>query len=302
MMKIFPYSRITGADNFKFKVSRLTLDVSAFEIHAHEFTELVIILGGTALHVTDTGHYPITAGDVFVINHTMSHGFEDCAGLRLCNIMYDPQQLLLTQSDIYQLSGYHALFVVEPLYRENHTLSNTLRLAIDELNRVDGIISKLIEEYTGKSAGYASMIHAYFMQLVVYLSRLHSSRTNDRSGSVSRLADALTLIETAFHQPLTLPMLADSAHLSVNQFMRLFKETFGLSPMQYVIRRRITRACQLLADHRLTISGVAQQVGFADSNYFSRMFKQVMGQSPQAYRKSHHNRFQLDEHIPGLSR
>jgi AraC-like DNA-binding protein len=292
MIKTFTYSRITSADNFKFEISITTLHESSFEIHTHEFSELVIILGGTAIHITDAGHYPIATGDVFVMNGEMSHGFEDCAGLRLCNIMYDPEQLLVTQSDIQQLEGYHALFVVEPLYRIHHPMHNLLRLSIDALNTVDSLINKMIAEYDNKSIGYMGMIQAYFMQLVVMLSRLHSSQVDIRVESIGRLAKALILLETHYDQQLSLQNLADAAHLSPTHFLRLFKETFDTSPIQYLIRLRIAKACQLLHDRRYHISSVSQQVGFADSNYFSRQFKQIMGQSPQAYQKSN-THFQL---------
>lgn len=285
-MKTYTYDRITGQDNFKFEIARSTLNITAFELHTHEFSELVIILGGTAIHITDTGRYPIAAGDVFVLNGDMAHGFEDCDGLRLCNIAYDPDQLLNTQPDVSRLPGYHALFVVEPLYRTRHPMHNLLRLPIATLNPVDDLLTKMIDEQTRKAPGYASMIQAYFMQLVVMLSRLHATHTNARAEPIGRLSAAITLIETRYDQPLTLDDLAGAAHLSQTHFLRLFKETFDVSPIQYLIRLRIARACYLLHDMRLTIADVARRVGFADHNYFSRQFKRLMGQSPRAYRKT----------------
>ncbi len=283
-MKVYTYSRITNPNNFKFNIARSKLTVDSFDIHTHEFSELVIILGGTAIHMTDNGDYPLVAGDVFVLNGNMAHGFNDCAGLDLCNIMYDPEQLLVTQSDIRQLAGYQALFVVEPLYRANHAMHNLLRLSINQLGQVTDLLDSMTLEQASQSTGYASMIHAYFIQLVVMLSRIHGSQMDIRSESVGQLANALTLLETQYQHPLTLERLADSAHLSPTHFSRLFKETFNLAPIQYLIRLRIAKACQLLPDRNLTIVDVAEQVGFSDSNYFSRQFKQVMGQSPQTYR------------------
>jgi AraC-like DNA-binding protein len=287
MIKTFTYSGITGPDNFRFNIARSTLDVAAFEWHTHEFSELVIILGGTAIHITDMGRYPLVAGDIFVLNGAMAHGFEDCAGLRLCNIMYDPAQLLPILHDVHHLPGYHALFVVEPRYREHHPSHNLLRLPMASLGRVDGLISDLISENTHKTPGYASMIQGRFMQLVVLLSRLHSAYAEARSEPIGRLSEALALIETAYDRALTLDDLANAAHMSQTHFLRLFKEMFDVSPIQYLIRQRIARACHLLHDPTLRVADVAQAVGFTDFNYFSRQFKQVMGHSPRDYRKAH---------------
>jgi len=144
----------------------------------------------------------------------------------------------------------------------------------------------ILAEYKQKSVGYASMIEAIFLQLVVMLSRLYASKIDETRGeSVGRLALALTLIETNYHQPLSLDDLAGAAHLSTTHFLRLFKETFNLSPIQYLIRLRIAKACALLNDKTLTVSEIAVRVGFDDSNYFSRQFKQVIGVSPRVYRQ-----------------
>ena len=285
MMKNFSYSRITHPNNFKFKIARAKLHNTTFDIHTHDFSELVIVLGGTAIHMTDHGNYPLVAGDVFVLNGDMAHGYDQCVSLDICNIMYDPEQLLVTQADIRHLAGYQALFVVEPLYRANHPMHNLLRLSMAQLGQVREMLDKMINEQKQQAEGFASMIHAYFIQLVVRLSRIHNSQIDTRSQSIGRLANALTLLETQYHQPLSLDHLAQSAHLSPTHFSRLFKETFKLAPIQYLIRLRIAKACHLLSDPALSIADVAEQTGFTDSNYFSRQFKQIMGQSPQRYRK-----------------
>ncbi|MGH2543707.1 MAG: helix-turn-helix domain-containing protein [Ardenticatenaceae bacterium] len=73
--------------------------------------------------------------------------------------------------------------------------------------------------------------------------------------------------------------------MSRNHFMRLYKQAFHTSPMDYVIRLRIQKACELLKEPSLTVSQVALEVGFSDSNYFSRQFKRVTGRNPTSFRK-----------------
>lgn len=286
MMKIFSYTNITQADNFRFEITRSPLTRPAFDVHGHEYSELVIIFGGTAIHVTEQGNYPLAAGDVFVINGATKHGYEAMAALDICNIGYDPDDMLSGHANLQTLSGYNALFVVEPLYRSTHAMHNLLRLDVDDLQQVGDLVNLMMHEFEGQQAGYTSMIRAQFIQLVVMLSRWHGAHTDERNPSIGRLAAALTRIETEYDQPLRLDDLASAAHLSPAQFSRVFKETFGISPIQYLIRLRIKHACHLLQRHNIPIADVAAQVGFVDFNYFSRQFKQVMGQSPRAYRKN----------------
>ena len=284
-----PFYSLTSHNDFKFEISSSVLKVSSFEFHTHDFSELAIILGGTAIHITDAGEYPIAAGDVFVLNPDMAHGFHQCEGLHICNIMYDPDQLLNDLFDVRQMPGFHALFVVEPRYRTHHPTVDLLRLSIDSLNRAQTLIDRMTAEYETQTEGYASMIQAYFMQLVIMLSRLYTSHIETRNESIGRLSNAITLIETRYSETLMLDDLASAAHLSKTHLRRLFYETFGLSPMQYVLRLRIAKACHLLHNPDLSVADVAQMVGFDDSNYFARQFKKIMGHSPREHRhKSNH--------------
>jgi len=73
--------------------------------------------------------------------------------------------------------------------------------------------------------------------------------------------------------------------MSINHFLRTFKRTFGLSPIDYVIRQRLLKACQLMQHSNAPIHQIAAQVGFADGNYFSRQFRKVMGKTPRDLRK-----------------
>lgn len=80
--------------------------------------------------------------------------------------------------------------------------------------------------------------------------------------------------------------LAQATGLSEDYFTRLFKRSFGLSPRAWLLRQRIRVAAMRLADSTSTVKNVAQQFGYEDLYLFSRQFKQVMGQSPRAYRRS----------------
>lgn len=73
--------------------------------------------------------------------------------------------------------------------------------------------------------------------------------------------------------------------MCTNQFLRAFNELIQTSPIDYVIRVRIQKACELLKRGDRTITDVAYDVGFRDSNYFSRIFKKITDCTPGEYRK-----------------
>jgi AraC family transcriptional regulator, arabinose operon regulatory protein len=81
--------------------------------------------------------------------------------------------------------------------------------------------------------------------------------------------------------------LAASLDLSYERFRKIFRERLGVSPGEYRIRRRIDRARALLTQRELSVSGIAELLGYPNPFAFSAQFKQVVGESPERYRKRH---------------
>ncbi len=91
-------------------------------------------------------------------------------------------------------------------------------------------------------------------------------------------------IELNLAEPLSLGQLADMCALSEYHFARMFRESFGLPPHQYLLARRMNRARQLLRGTRMAFSEIALDCGFASASHFSHRFKQVMGATAGEYR------------------
>ena len=101
----------------------------------------------------------------------------------------------------------------------------------------------------------------------------------------ARVARALRFIHEHLGDRLDAHSLAAAAGLSPNRFSRLFKRETGREPRAAVRRERIDRARQLLADSRLSIEEVADECGFCDRYYFSRVFREETEFTPAAYRQ-----------------
>ena len=101
-----------------------------------------------------------------------------------------------------------------------------------------------------------------------------------------RLGRLLGFLEQNYMRPLTLPEMAKQAAVSEVTLYRLFRKGTGESPVNCLNRVRLRHACALLLNTRLPISEVAAATGFADSNYFSRRFRNFAGMSPREFRES----------------
>lgn len=80
--------------------------------------------------------------------------------------------------------------------------------------------------------------------------------------------------------------LAAHCGLSVSHFARAFQRSKGLSPHQWLLRRRVDEAKRLMRDRMLSLSEVALTCGFADQSHFTRVFTRIIGDSPSAWRRS----------------
>ena len=259
-----------------------------FGLHSHEFSEIVLVTGGRGLHVTDVNSWTLATGDVFVIGGPRAHEYRDIENLGLINILFQPQRLPLQTSDLGSLAGYHALFSLEPVWRRRHNFDSRLHLSPKELSVVLGTVDQLDEELKARSAGFAFMATAFFMQIVGYLSRCYGRTKNPNSRALLRIAETITYLETHLDEERSLDELAAMASMSKRSFIRAFKEATGNSPIAYLLQLRVSRASALLRrDDTISITDVAFQSGFSDSNYFTRQFRKIMGQSPRTYRQQH---------------
>ena len=256
-----------------------------FGVHTHEFSEIVIITGGRGVHVLDDEMWPVAAGDAFVLNALEPHGYRDLDDLRLINIMFDANELELPLFDLTALSGYHALFTLEPAWRHRHQFRSRLHLNTRDLDETVSLIDRLDSELSAQKSGYQFFAVSWFMQLIGHLSRCYERTKNPDSKSLLRIAEAIVHIERNYTQPLSLEELAEIAEMPKRSFLRDFKNAMGTSPISYLIQFRVRRAAELLRGTNRGVTQIAFDVGFEDSNYFARQFKQQQGVSPREYRK-----------------
>ena len=94
----------------------------------------------------------------------------------------------------------------------------------------------------------------------------------------------LEYMDAHFNEQLTLESLARVAGLSAHHFARAFRQSTGEPPHQYLLRRRIERATEMLKQPELPLSEIALAVGFSDHSHFARHFRRLVGMSPGAAR------------------
>lgn len=272
------------ADGFPVAVARRDPQ-EPFGLHAHEFSEIVIVTGGRGVHVTGSETYELSAGDAFVIGGDRPHDYLNMDELSLINVLFEPERLPLSLGDINSIPGYHALFTLEPAWRSRHNFDSRLRLTPVDLFEAVRFVDQLESELDARRAGFGVVATTTFLQLVAFLSRCYDQTRNPQGRTLLRVAEAITHIENHYAESIALDDLVEISGMSRRNFIRTFESSMGCPPIAYLIRLRVRKARDLLNQDDLTITQIAMEVGFGDGNYFSRQFKNLIGVTPTQYRR-----------------
>jgi AraC family L-rhamnose operon transcriptional activator RhaR/AraC family L-rhamnose operon regulatory protein RhaS len=251
--------------------------------HVHDFHEMMIVIGGVAVHHLDEHLVTVSMGDVFVIPPGHVHGYDvpENSGVQVLNILFDLKRLNINMRDLEQIPGFHALFSVK---LSNHHEPH-LKLHAKDLAFVNSIIEVIEAEQEEMAPGYEFFCETKFQELMVFLARRYSHVATPSGKNVLKLGELISYMEKNLGENLSFEDVAAAIHMSPTSLRRAFQETFACSPMAYLQQLRVKRAMLLLADPLKSISDVAFEVGFNDSGYFSRVFKVETDETPKEFRK-----------------
>jgi AraC-like DNA-binding protein len=253
--------------------------------HRHDFCELVIVTQGSAMHWLERSDFPVTAGDVFLLQGQQSHYFHDRQNLELINIMYDPNRIGLPENELRRMPGYCAMFMLEPSYRRRHRFASRLHLERIALSHVEQLAGEMEKECGEKTAGYEVVLRAKLLELIAYLSRAYNATETTEARALLRVGHVIGALENDFKKDWTIDLLLQIAHMSRSNFMRVFRKATGQTPIDYLLRLRIQKSISLLRNTDQPIIEIALESGFNDSNYFTRQFRKLTNESPSACRK-----------------
>ncbi|TDC64411.1 AraC family transcriptional regulator [Streptomyces hainanensis] len=236
--------------------------------HSHDFHELAVVTGGTAVHVSGAGERPLARGSVVLLRPGDWHGYRACADLVVHNVYLGSEvlghELAWLRADFPFAPAPHDPVALPPL------TGAALALAESSL--------------TALAAGGAPRTVRVGLLLCVLGGALPPG-----SGAAARPHPALTaavrLLEQDVAAAWTVERLAGTAGLSPGRLARLFTRGMGVPPMAYLARLRAERAAALLIETDLPVAAVGRRVGWPDPNYASRRFRHHFGLSPARYRE-----------------
>ncbi|WP_019989073.1 AraC family transcriptional regulator [Rudanella lutea] len=245
-----------------------------------------MIRGKKVMHLPQTPSFEFLPGESVIVpgNETMCIDFPEAQ-------MHNPTQCLAlaiapdTVQQVTDLLNDRAPLVDNPhgwqFGQTNFFLTN------DE--PIHQLIARLIYIFTENNRAKDVFANLVLQELVVRLMQTQARTLllNPKTtvANVNRLAHVAQYINKHLHRSLHIRELADQACMSEPNFYRTFKQTFGMTPVDYINSQRIALASKLLRTTNRCLADISIDCGFNNLTYFMKLFRREVGMSPAQYRK-----------------
>lgn len=258
--------------------------------HTHEFDEMLIVTGGTAVHQYAGETIPIKRGDVFLIPEGQRHGYAMPAGCRMenINLLFDLSALGIDWDDLAELNGFKNVFAPILEAKKKGTVAPfppPMHLSPGVLALVSSLINSLENELANEAAGCRFFAKSYFAKVIGVLSRVANHIPFQENIETNELSELTAYLEENLSEKIMVADMALFSGASESHLRKKFQDVYAESPMHYLQRIRVERSMEMLADPLLSITDIAYDVGMGDSNYYSRIFRKINGCSPSEYRE-----------------
>lgn len=242
--------------------------LGTMSLHKHKDAEFIFVDDGNAEFTIDGINYPISSGDILLLNSGVEHGMERADNQTLKGFSVTFSNLALSELPPGHLIPKNENPVLN--VKEQHL---TLSRYLEDLNK------ECQESTPGSSEIAAYLLNALLLKII----RCKYAANTDHASSISEKAKRF--MEQNYHIDLSLNDLANHIFVSPYHLSRTFKNDVGVSPIQYLIQYRIEVAKKLLRTTNLSIAEIAYKIGYPNPNYFNLIFKKLTGTSPGKFRK-----------------
>ncbi len=237
--------------------------------HAHNCSELFFVIKGSGQFFIEGTIYQVAPNDLIIVNPNVEH----------TEISFNANPLE------YIVLGVEGLELSVNGERENrYCIINFQNIR----ENIFFYLQNMLREIETKAPGYETICQDLMEILVIHLTRQtnFSATMSPIRKSPSRLCSTIRrYIDEHFKENINLDLLAQLTHSSKYYLVHAFSEEYGISPINYMISKRIEEAKQLLKNDDYTLSVISRMLGFSSPSYFSQIFKKNEHMTPNEYRK-----------------
>ncbi len=241
------------------------------EEHFHNFTEIYYVVSGKGHFVIEGKEYPVQADHMLLINPNVHHNEISNTSTPLQIITLGVEGLLFTPVNEHEKATLH-------YFIQNYAPYRSMILPY---------LEAIVNELETKELYYERACRHLLELCILNMKRYaHEPLEIVTLRTMSKeCMEAKEYIDNHFKENITLDDLSKLTYTNKYYLVHAFKKYTGLSPISYLIAKRIEEARTLLETTNYSISQIAELVGFSSQPYFSQVFKKITGHTPFEVRK-----------------
>ncbi|GCE30964.1 hypothetical protein KDA_64480 [Dictyobacter alpinus] len=242
-------------------------DERFFRSNVHSY-EIFYVTAGKGKLFVEGVPYTFAQGDLVLLNLQADHGYisDEC----------DPYEFF------YLNFHYHDLAHLPGSWFQ---LQNPVILHLESAS-IESLFIKILAYVEGQSSDWEAQVSALIYLLLMQFYAFLFAKAGMSSFQPTWIVPVKQWIEQHLEQKLAVEDLAKIANISTYHFIREFKKHVHVTPLEYVISRRVTRAKYLLMKSNQSIEQIGRMVGFPSQYSMIHNFKRLEGKTPSAFRKS----------------
>ncbi|MBI9016812.1 MAG: AraC family transcriptional regulator [Phycisphaerae bacterium] len=245
--------------------------------HIHEKAyEICYVAHGTVEWFVEGETFEINAGNAFITCPGEKHGGQ-------FGVM-NPCELFWAQI-IFPIDNHFPGLTESECRWLSDQYSNVQQRVFTASSEIAFYFKQLIDEHRSPKESSKIVARIALIQILIAALRIFKTQELANSQLSQEIKRACDFIDANFQFDLKNEEIAKKANLSVSSFYLRFSEEVGVTPREYITQKRIHKARQLLRNSSISITKIAQSVGFSSSQYFATFFKKITGVSPRQYQR-----------------
>lgn len=246
--------------------------------HFHPFTEIFFITQGQGIMEIDDVDVSIKEGDLIIINPNCPHTEKSSQNTSdyLKYIVFGINNLALASNPSSKFSSENKDLNLYKILNFNHDKDELLYF-----------LNSLMCEVEEKKKNYELACKSILTLFIIYISRNAESNliiTDNPEKLNIECIKIKNYIDSHYAENITLDILSNLSYVNKFHLVHLFTKQMGISPINYLINKRIEESKNLLTTTNYSVRDISTIVGFSNSSYFSQMFKKITGCSPREYK------------------
>lgn len=250
-------------------------------LHSHPFSELFYVVNGSGSFVAEGSEFPVVKNDMVIINPHVQHTEKSLRTTPLEYIVLGIEGLSFSFENI--ASSQNGISM--------QTASGDVCKYNTQNSNVYAYLNIMLEEISHKEENYETVCQNLLEVLLICMLRNDQLSIVQSSNTIlnRECTQIKNYLDANYSENITLDTLASLTHMNKYYMAHAFTKYIGLSPINYLLQKRIQEGKSLLESTTCSIAQISNMLGFSSQSYFSQVFKKATGKTPIQHRNAFKN-------------